>query len=408
MFCRRFSLRLGAIVLVAILLRAAVMVRGPGPFDDPDNYLPLARSLAGGGGFSLDGHPTAYRPPLYPLMLAPLILMLGTRVFWGVALLHISLGAGTVLLTAIAARGSGLSERRALIAGFLVACDPVLISQVRSVMTETPTAFLVAATLAALTYPGNLGKVLGGLSLGFAVLCRPSVLAGTTLVILADFLVKSGSLADRMVRGSVLVLMVGVVLLAWTIRNMSLFGEPIFTTTHGGYTLALANNPVYYREVLNGPPGRVWSGADQFLWWDSVNRATARMSEPQADRYLRATVWELARARPADFARASLARLGRFWGLAPAASVYPSRIRWVTIAWTIPFWIALLFGLMQGELWRWPRIAAPLWVAGLTLVHCVFWTDLRMRAPIVPAIALIAAGAAWPSHWWRPAQKSRS
>ena len=34
-------------------------------------------------------------------------------------------------------------------------------------------------------------------------------------------------------------------------------------------------------------------------------------------------------------------------------------------------------------------------VAGLTLVHSVFWTDLRMRAPIVPAIALIAAGAAW-------------
>ncbi len=53
MFYRRFPLRLGAIVLVAILLRAAVMLRGPGPFDDPDNYLPLARSLAEGGGFCL-------------------------------------------------------------------------------------------------------------------------------------------------------------------------------------------------------------------------------------------------------------------------------------------------------------------------------------------------------------------
>ena len=35
-------------------------------------------------------------------------------------------------------------------------------------------------------------------------------------------------------------------------------------------------------------------------------------------------------------------------------------------------------------------------VLGLTLVHALFWTDLRMRAPIVPAIALIAAGSRLP------------
>jgi hypothetical protein len=56
----------------------------------------------------------------------------------------------------------------------------------------------------------------------------------------------------------------------------------------------------------------------------------------------------------------------------------------------------MFLGLVQAELWRWPRIAAPLVVAGLSMVHSVFWTDLRMRAPIIPAIALIAAGAAWP------------
>ena len=63
------------------------MVRGPGPFDDPDNYLPLARSLAAGDGFMLKGRPTAYRPPLYPLMLAPLISHGGDRAVLGIALL---------------------------------------------------------------------------------------------------------------------------------------------------------------------------------------------------------------------------------------------------------------------------------------------------------------------------------
>ena len=36
--------------------------------------------------------------------------------------------------------------------------------------------------------------------------------------------------------------------------------------------------------------------------------------------------------------------------------------------------------------------SAPLAILGLTIVHAFFWTDLRMRAPIVPAIALVAAG----------------
>ena len=51
------------------------MMRGSGAFDDPDNYLPMARSLASGDGFSFKGRPTAYRPPLYPLVLVPAITL---------------------------------------------------------------------------------------------------------------------------------------------------------------------------------------------------------------------------------------------------------------------------------------------------------------------------------------------
>src|SRR4051812_37709214 len=87
---------LAAIVAVAILARWAVLVPGSGRLDDPDSYLLLARSLADGRGFTLNGRPTAYRPPLYPLVLAPLVATLGDRLAWGVAGLHLALGAGTV------------------------------------------------------------------------------------------------------------------------------------------------------------------------------------------------------------------------------------------------------------------------------------------------------------------------
>jgi hypothetical protein len=396
---------LWAIIVLAVLLRAAVMVRGSGAFDDPDNYLPMARSLASGEGFALRERPTAYRPPLYPLILAPLAAGRDEWIPWGIALLHLGLGAGTVGLTAVAAQRFGLSRTRAMAAALIVACDPVLIVQCRSVMTETPAAFLVAAILAGLASGGLRGAVLGGLGFGLAGLCRPSLLAGAGLTVLASLLATPGDLRQRLRRNTGLVLTVGLVLLPWMIRNLALFGEPVWTTTHGGYTLALANNPVYYRDVLDGEPGQVWTGHDQWLWWDSVNRETHGMSEPQADRYLKAQVWRLVRERPGDFGRAMLARLGHFWSVAPAASVYPAGVRWATFAWTLPLWIALGLGLSRRSLWHWPRIAAPMIVIGLTLVHAFFWTDLRMRAPIVPSIALIAAGARLP---WIGAARARA
>ena len=365
----------------------------PGAFDDPDNYLPLAQSLANGHGFAQKGRTTAYRPPLYPLMLAPLVSNRGEAFFTGIAILHLALGAGTVWLTAAAARGSGYSGGRSLLAAFIVACDPVLVWQSRSVMTETPTAFLLALGFAGLCRPAPWGPVLGGAGLALAALCRPSVLPGTLLSIAAATIARPGSSRARLARAGLMSFAVFFVLSPWMIRNLVQFGEPIWTTTHGGYTLALANNPVYYREVLDGPPGRVWTGHDQWVWWDSVNRETTGMSEPRADRYMRDEALRLARTEPAAFARATIARLAHFWAVAPAASVYPAPARWATLIWTIPLFLALAIGLFQPKVWAWPRVPVPLAILGLTVVHAFFWTDLRMRAPIVPAIALVAAGA---------------
>jgi hypothetical protein len=219
--------------------------------------------------------------------------------------------------------------------------------------------------------------------------------------VLAAFVIKPGERSERMIRGALLGLTMLIVLSPWMIRNLIVLGEPIWTTSHGGYTLALANNPVYYDDVLRGPSGRVWTGHDQWLWWDSVNKETAGMTEPQADRYLKAKVWQLVQERPVDFARATLARIAHFWSVAPAASVYSRGVRWLTMAWTLPLWLAVLLGLPRLNLWRWPRVSAPLAAIGLTVVHSLFWTDLRMRAPIVPAIALIAAGAVVPRLFTR-------
>jgi 4-amino-4-deoxy-L-arabinose transferase-like glycosyltransferase len=384
---------LAAVMLVAIVLRAAVMAMGTGQFDDPDNYLPLARSLAAGQGLSLRGHPTAYRPPFYPILLAPLVAIAGDDATTGLAVLHVALGAATAGLAALTAHRWGLGRARAVAAGLIVAADPVLLWQSRYVMTETPTAFLVSASLAALTLQGRAGPVVGGVMFGLAALTRPSMLPGAVLTVLAGLAIGQASWSRRLTDGLTMTLSMLAVLAPWAIRNAAVFGIPIVTTTHGGYTLALANNEVYYRDVLNGPPGRVWTGHDQWLWWDSVNRETAGMSEPDADRFMRRRALKLAIDRPADFLHASVRRLERFWSVSPALAVYSPSVRLLAAVWTIPLWVALLMGLFRRGLWTWPQVAAPLSILGLMAVHSLYWTDMRMRAPIVPAIALVAAGA---------------
>jgi 4-amino-4-deoxy-L-arabinose transferase-like glycosyltransferase len=390
------SRMLPAAVALAIALRAAAMLIGSGRFQDPDNYLPLASSLAEGHGLAWNGRPTAYRPPLYPLILAPIVKVLGRRAVLGVAVFHLALGAGTVVLTALTARRWGLRDRRVLAAALVTACEPVLLWQSRFVMTETLGTFLLALALAATTAKGFRGSVLAGACLGLAGLCRPSLLPGAGLISAGALVAAPGGRRERIVRSLTLGLAIIAVLAPWALRNALVLGEPVWTTTHGGYTLALGNNEVYYRDVLNGSPGRVWTGDDQWHWWDEVNHATAGMTEPQADRFTRDRVVALALEQPATFLRACLDRELRFWSVAPAIAVYGPTVRLATALWTVPLWVALALGLCRPTFWRWPGLAAPLAILGLATVHAFYWTDVRMRAPIVPAIALVAASAALP------------
>jgi Dolichyl-phosphate-mannose-protein mannosyltransferase len=376
------------------------MMNGLDRLEDPDHYLTYARSLAEGRGYSFDGRPTAYRPPLYPIMLTPLVASLHRPALpWGVGFLHLALAVGTVLLVHWTARRWGLSPGRSLAAAAIVAFDPVLVVQGRSVMTETPASFLVALSLAAVSMSGVRGAILGGVAFGLASLCRPSLLPAAALATLAAWLFGPGGWKDRATRAGLLGLVTLATLSPWAWRNARIFGEPIWTTTHGGYTLALANNPVYYSDVLDGPPGTVWSGPNQSAWFEEVGRATAGMSEPEADRWLRSAALRTAMDRPGEFLRASIAREGRFWGLAPSGAVYPLWLRALTALWTGPLWAALLIGLARRSIWRWPEVTAPALLMSLSVVHLVYWTDLRMRAPLVPGIALIAAGASLSWTW---------
>ena len=150
-FCVRFLGTPLVVLLLALLIRGGLLLVVPDALvEDPDGYRQLAENLVEHGTFGKGDAPTAYRPPLYPLLLTGCVA-LGEYGRVAIGVLHVLLGVATVGLTLVLGRWWGLGNRGAAVAALLVACDPILLGQSAQVMTETLAAFLATAGLCALT-----------------------------------------------------------------------------------------------------------------------------------------------------------------------------------------------------------------------------------------------------------------
>jgi hypothetical protein len=518
----RFSWTTVVVLLVGVLIRGGMLLLTPTALEtDPDGYRRLAENLVAHGTFgelrpaqlsprppagegpgvraagtgtgsnpssnAVVCEPTAYRPPLYPLLLAGCLRIDGRT---AIGLLHVLLGVGTVALTLLLGRAWGLGRNAAAAAALLVACDPILLAWSMQVMTETPAALLAAAGLLALTWAGctrakgdrsmfsagvgqpktSVGRKMdqspaigraffAGFILGLGTLCRPvllsaTILAGAALAIMAfrRAMSHSGSEGDgsmfsvKMDRspggshcsceaaaraGGVLAMFaLGaiIVLGPWAVRNQIQFGRPIVTTTHGGYTLYLANNPDFYRWLRTGEWGSVWWSKEFDAAWEQRRPR----DELQADRMAYQEALQTIRREPASFAEACLVRLGRFWSPLPH-QITPQETslrRWsrygVALWYAVEFALAVVFcgaavsaakdrrdacaanriftgteapvgkiESIKNTSCRQPSPSPWFWgllfVVCLTAAHTVYWTDMRMRAPVMPVVALAAA-----------------
>ncbi|HVU87251.1 MAG TPA: hypothetical protein VHD36_08015, partial [Pirellulales bacterium] len=394
-----------ALVLFAVLVRAPVASRNTRALRaDVDNYREFAINLREHGTFGPDGgEPSAYRPVLYPLLLATLTYEYHAFNLAGLVALHVGLGLATVWFTALVGGRWGLGRWR-FAAGALAACDPILLRQSTLVMSETLATFLAALALLALTLllerPNLLRALAAGTSLGLAVLCRPTfaVWAATIPPALVWLLPRD---ARRVSTVAAVIFAASITVAPWAIRNWIQFGRPIITTTHGGHTLALANNSWFY-EHLRSAPDEPWDAAEfNHLALDLRHHHTSA-AELEDNREGHQIAWEAIHDDPFMFLRACVYRESRLWGVLPLAlpgqSAREGRERYMVAAFYVAEFFLALVGLYQ--LGR--KMFTRAWLFGLllagsfTLVHAVYWTDMRMRAPVMPAVALAAAaGAAW-------------
>ncbi|MCA9220026.1 MAG: glycosyltransferase family 39 protein, partial [Planctomycetales bacterium] len=144
------------VLLLALVVRTGILWADFGGLSaDDDNYRQIAENLRRTGVFgSVTGAngevaPTAFRPPLYPLLLASLATDDGVSRA-SVAMLHLAIGLLSVaLLWRLAVEWLG--QRGAAIACGLFIVDPILLNQSARVMTETLATLLAIAGLWTLT-----------------------------------------------------------------------------------------------------------------------------------------------------------------------------------------------------------------------------------------------------------------
>lgn len=479
----------GTLLLLALGVRAFVASRSSEELTiDRDAYLSIADQLVQGHGYAgSDGRPTAFRPPVYPLTIAAGRAATGWPVARVVALINELSGLVVVLATIMAARALRLRPLGILLAGLLVAVSPLLVRYASQPMTESLFTALYATAMAAAVGLCRAEELAGrrdsevaditsrmiwsralwlGVWIGLAGLCRPTAWPWAAGLLLAAATTGAQRLwrndragARRLWGLTVLAAVPALALLGgWTIFNAVRLGTPIATTTHGGYTLLLANNEVFDREVVQQPWGTVWSGESLAAWQQSLDlRMRAELgsdftSEVARDRWQSREAWRFIGQQPGAFVRGVWYRVRKFWSPLPGTSDANSNgalSRGETVVGV--FYAVWFFGALVGgvvvvrELRRArpgarsstqpiapaepPRtlehrllehrllapgveVAAPrapgvlsslgleaawgcvLWaILSVLLLHCVYWTDTRMRAPIEPALALLAGAS---------------
>lgn len=437
-----------ALLLLTLAVRGSAMLLMRGNLQqDLDAYLGIATQVAGGEGFSSPGTntPTAFRPPMYPLLLAGgmrLVPDVNNRIAIAVAAVNLCLSLLAVGFTYAAARRWQAGRLSAFFAGLIVAVDPLLVYYATFPMTETATSALSAALLWILAAPRwrNSTVLAAGFVFGLAVLCRPTYWAfGVLLATTAAVFIIAGRWRQRHNRADaihadncsqppasqrvkssttqlVLLFLVGLlpVVSPWVVRNWQQFGRPVLMTTHGGYTLLLGNNPVFAREVVDAEFGTVWNGESLQRWQQQLEQNMQQNGVATGDEIARDT-WHKQRAfafirqNPDTFLRASLLRLRRFWGTGPpstalqaleqrlqnrgiSAATAAATCQGVSVGVTV-YYLGLFAAAVAGFLRvpcrnHWPAIVLIVAFCG---VHLVYWSNARMRAPVMPALALLAA-----------------
>lgn len=422
----RLMLWLGLALMFVIVRGGFMLSHSESLRDDPDAYRIIAETLSRTGVFGLpvgvdDARSTAFRPPLYPWLLSWLVDGSGHLSNLAVAILQLFLGGLTVVLTWDIARRL-LSKWPSIIAAGLVLIDPILLWQSTLVMTETIATALVMLvwwwwvvricrlgilppeTETSQSQTRFFDAVVLGVLLVLCILCRPTFLVWAVMLTACLPLIGTVRVPSRVGMVAITLAVVGLGVGAWTLRNVTAVGHPVWGTTHGGYTLLLANNDSFYDYLENRPaepPWRrhAWDPDNFFNQYQLLPRSGDEWSDDQVTyAAAKATIAH----RPQMFWYSCWIRMTQLWQPFPHATAGRSTASIVVVGLlqSVVYALILIAAFRHARQlhprhWRrwiawWPAVAIVITLSG---VHAVYWSNPRMRSPAIPALAIVAAAA---------------
>lgn len=358
---------------------------------DQAGYLEMAQNLVRGQGLMwvdrrFDDQTYAVRMPLYPLLVAAC----GASVR-ALRVVQAFIDTSTVLAIYLLAR-RWLGARPSIFAAAIVAVDPFLIYFSGLVLTETLFTAMLSWSLALLVTRQSF--LWGGLVLSMSVLLRPSALLLPVTAGIASALANrprpaSTSRGWPLPVGTTMLLLALLAMLPWVIRNRTVLGRWIWTTTNGGF--------VAYDGFNDDATGGSDQSALSSLEWNSRLR---RLSEVQRNDLLQEEAWQWIentwRERPRRLFELTAAKIARTWSPVPLSAEFGSRRMYKAAAmvYTIPFALLIVVGLWKGIVPRAGKVFLVLPAVYITLVHAMSIGSLRYRVPVEPAMAVLASAGA--------------
>ena len=395
---------LGAALVVRVGYLAAMV--GRPPLSDADQYLDIARNVSAGNGVAMQWpqlhvHATAFRPPLYPVLLGGWINLLGDSPTVARAL-NVLIGLGVVALATLFARILG-GRVGGLVTGGLVAVYPPLLANDATTLAEPLGLLLLLATLLAVSRRRWWAVGLAG---GLLALTKPAAQGILVLLVVTAVALVAMSGGDRhwgraAAAGGIVAATGAMVILPWVVRNRIELGTTSLVTSNG-FTLTAIYAPVAQKQgsFLDPVYGSPYQSLDErLLRWDE-----GRWNDVLVERGL-----DGLRDRPSYLLRVVWGNLGRWFELTPAANDDAERLdgRHLRLRrLSLPLFYAVTVlgaaGLVVGLRTARPgRGTLALLVATcgcFTLVSLALVATPRLRAPVDLACCV---GCGLLATWWR-------
>lgn len=419
---RGFAAALLGIALVAFGVRLgyAENVYAARGLGDDWWYHWMADALAAGRGFNnpletlVNGHavrgfagepiPTAYHPPLFPVVLA-IGSKLGLTTYGAHRAIGCALGAAASVVSGLCGRRIG-GPALGIAAAAVAALFPPLVANDSTLLSESLYGLLIAGVvLAALRVreaPTPRRAVVLGLLIGLAALTRSE--AALLVFLLIPFVVRRDWRAGLIAAGVTALLVV-----PWCIRNTVEFDRPVTIATGDGSVLAGANtHATYYGDLLGA--------------WDvsGLHRpvpAEASINEAVGSDAGRRAALDYAGEHVGRLPIVLAARALRTWNLYPFSpgeqvrqyAFFAGSTRWVQWLSMLAAWVAIVLAVVGVRALR--RSGAPLApllapVALVTLVSVLFNGDPRYRDAADVSLVLLATAGGF--SLWRARAGARA